>query len=89
MEVEGDAGRLAQVVSNLLNNSAKYSDDGSRIELTLEANGDEAIVRVSDTGIGIEPAMLPTNLRSVYPGEKFDEPLREKGWGSDWPWCAT
>ena len=59
VEVEGDAGRLAQVVSNLLNNSAKYSDDGGRIELTLEANGDQAILRVSDTGIGIEPAMLP------------------------------
>jgi signal transduction histidine kinase/CheY-like chemotaxis protein len=60
VEVEGDAGRLTQVVSNLLNNSAKYSDDGGRIELTLEATGDEAIVRVSDIGIGIEPSMLPT-----------------------------
>ena len=60
VEVEGDAGRLAQVVSNLLNNSAKYSDDGGRIELTLEATGDEAVVRVSDMGIGIEPSMLPT-----------------------------
>ena len=60
VEVEGDPDRLAQVVSNLLNNSAKYSDDGGRIELALEATGDEAIVRVSDTGIGIEPSMLPT-----------------------------
>ncbi len=59
VEVAGDAGRLAQVVSNLLNNSAKYSDDGSHIELTVETNGDQAILRVSDTGIGIEPAMLP------------------------------
>jgi signal transduction histidine kinase/ActR/RegA family two-component response regulator len=60
VEVEGDPGRLAQVVSNLLNNSAKYSDDGDRIELTLEATGDEAILRVSDLGIGIESSMLPT-----------------------------
>ena len=57
--MEGDPGRLAQVVSNLLNNSAKYSDDGGRIELTLEAIGDQAVLRVRDTGIGIEPAMLP------------------------------
>ena len=57
--MEGDAGRLAQVVSNLLNNSAKYSDDGGRIELTVEAIGDQAVLRVRDTGIGIEPTMLP------------------------------
>ena len=48
-----------QVVSNLLNNSAKYSDDGGRIELTLDAIGDQAVLRVRDTGIGIEPTMLP------------------------------
>ena len=59
VEVEGDPGRLAQVVSNLLNNSAKYSEDGGRIELTVEAIGDQAVLRVRDTGIGIEPAMLP------------------------------
>jgi signal transduction histidine kinase/ActR/RegA family two-component response regulator len=58
VEVEGDLGRLAQVVSNLLNNSAKYSEDGSRIELSVESIGDQAVLRVRDTGIGIEPAML-------------------------------
>ena len=70
VEVEGDAGRLAQVVSNLLNNSAKYSDDGGRIELTVEVIGDEAVVRVTDTGIGIEPSHAADNLRSVCPGER-------------------
>jgi signal transduction histidine kinase/CheY-like chemotaxis protein len=59
VDVEGDPGRLAQVVSNLLNNSAKYSDDRGRIELTVEAIGDQAVLRVRDAGIGIEPAMLP------------------------------
>ena len=59
VEVEGDPGRLAQVVSNLLNNSAKYSNDGGRIELAIEAVGDQAVLRVRDTGIGIEPVMLP------------------------------
>ena len=59
VEVEGDAGRLMQVVSNLLNNSAKYSDDGGRIELTLSSVDDQAVLRVRDSGIGIEPAMLP------------------------------
>jgi CheY-like chemotaxis protein/two-component sensor histidine kinase len=59
VEVEGDPGRLAQVVSNLLSNSAKYSEDGGRIQLTVEAIADEAVLRVRDTGIGIEPAVLP------------------------------
>ena len=57
--MEGDSGRLVQVVSNLLNNSAKYSHDGGRIKLTLGVVGDQAVLRLSDTGIGIEPAMLP------------------------------
>jgi signal transduction histidine kinase/ActR/RegA family two-component response regulator len=60
VDVEGDPGRLAQVVSNLLSNSAKYSADGGRIQLTVEAIGDQAVLRVRDTGIGIEPAALPT-----------------------------
>ena len=59
-EVDGDLNRLTQVVSNLLNNSAKYTEAGGRIELSLEADSDQAILRVSDTGIGIAPAMLPT-----------------------------
>jgi CheY-like chemotaxis protein len=59
VEVEGDPGRLAQVVSNLLNNSAKYSEVGGHIELTLEAIRDRAVLSVRDAGIGIEPAMLP------------------------------
>jgi CheY-like chemotaxis protein len=46
-------------VTNVLNNSAKYSEDGGRIELTLHATGDRALLRVRDAGIGIEPAMLP------------------------------
>jgi CheY-like chemotaxis protein len=59
VEVQGDAGRLAQVVSNLLNNSAKYSDDGGHIELAVEAVGDQAVLHVRDNGIGIAPTVLP------------------------------
>ena len=60
VDVDGDAGRLVQVVSNLLNNGARYSDDGGRIQLIVDAIGDQAVLRVRDTGIGIEPAMLPS-----------------------------
>jgi signal transduction histidine kinase len=59
VEVQGDVGRLAQVVSNLLNNSAKYSDDGGHIELALEAIDDQAVLRLRDNGIGIAPVILP------------------------------
>ncbi|MGZ5066809.1 MAG: hybrid sensor histidine kinase/response regulator [Usitatibacter sp.] len=56
--VDGDRTRLAQVFSNLLNNAAKYTQPGGRITLTLEKSGDEAVVRVVDNGIGLEPQSL-------------------------------
>ncbi len=70
-EVEGDLIRLVQVVSNLLTNSAKYTEEGGRIELTVRADGDQAILRVRDTGVGIAAAMLPTifDLFTQVPGQ--------------------
>ncbi|MBK9258504.1 MAG: PAS domain S-box protein [Polyangiaceae bacterium] len=60
--VEADLTRLAQVVSNLLNNAAKYTDDGGIIELAAEQHGEfkrgEAIIRVRDNGRGIESKAL-------------------------------
>jgi signal transduction histidine kinase/ActR/RegA family two-component response regulator len=58
VEVQGDLGRLAQVVSNLLNNAAKYTEDRGLIDVSLEILGAQAVLRICDTGIGIEPAML-------------------------------
>ena len=57
--VDADVERLAQVFSNLLNNAAKYTDPGGRIVLSVQRRGAEAVVRVSDTGMGIPPGMLP------------------------------
>jgi PAS domain S-box-containing protein len=57
--VQGDPIRLAQVVSNLLNNAAKYTEDGGRIDLAVEENAGDAVIRVRDTGVGIAPTMLP------------------------------
>jgi CheY-like chemotaxis protein/two-component sensor histidine kinase len=51
--------RLAQVISNLLINAAKYTEAGGRIRLTAQREGAEAVLRVKDTGIGIAPEMLP------------------------------
>jgi CheY-like chemotaxis protein len=55
----GDLARLAQVVSNLLNNAAKYSDEGGRIWLSVELAGPHVVVRVRDAGCGISPEVLP------------------------------
>ncbi len=59
VDVEGDRARLAQVFTNLLNNAAKYTEEGGRITLTLRREGPEAVVRVRDTGIGLTPPQLP------------------------------
>ncbi|MBW3550004.1 MAG: response regulator [Proteobacteria bacterium] len=54
-----DRMRLSQVFANLLNNAAKYSDPGGRIELAAELVGhDQVLVRISDTGIGLAPEQL-------------------------------
>ncbi len=57
--IYADAARLEQVVVNLLNNSAKFTTNGGRISLAVEQEGDEAVLRVRDTGVGIAPELLP------------------------------
>lgn len=54
-----DAARLEQVVVNLLTNAAKYTNDGGHIWLSVQQEGDEAVLRVRDTGVGIAPELLP------------------------------
>jgi PAS domain S-box-containing protein len=56
--VDGDSSRLSQVMSNLLNNAAKYTAEGGQIRLSLAARDTRAILRVEDTGVGIPPEML-------------------------------
>jgi PAS domain S-box-containing protein len=59
LRVEADATRLAQVVSNLLNNAAKFTAEGGHVWLTAERQGGEAVVRVRDDGVGIPAELLP------------------------------
>jgi PAS domain S-box-containing protein len=56
--LEADPTRLAQVVSNLLTNAAKYTPEGGSIELAATRDGAEIVIRVTDTGLGIPPEML-------------------------------
>jgi signal transduction histidine kinase/DNA-binding response OmpR family regulator len=55
----GDFARLAQVVANLLNNAAKYTQEGGRIDLVAVAGNGEALIRVRDNGMGIDRDLLP------------------------------
>ena len=57
--LQGDAARLSQIVSNLLHNAAKYSEEGSRIQLQVSVHNGEALVSVRDNGMGIDSALLP------------------------------
>ena len=57
--VRGDLTRLAQVFSNLLINAAKYTRESGTVTLCAEASGDDVLVRVVDTGIGLGPEQLP------------------------------
>jgi signal transduction histidine kinase len=57
--LEVDPARMAQVLSNLLNNAAKYTDEGGEISLSAEPAGCEVLIRVRDNGIGITPELLP------------------------------
>lgn len=59
LSVHGDAVRLAQVFANLLNNAAKYTDDGGHIEVSARRDGLEAVVSVCDDGIGLASDQLP------------------------------
>jgi CheY-like chemotaxis protein len=57
--VEADPARMEQVVVNLLNNAAKYTETGGLVRLTVLREGDEAVIRVWDNGVGITPDLLP------------------------------
>jgi PAS domain S-box-containing protein len=56
--VKGDKKRLVQVLANLLNNAAKYTDEGGRIGVQTEVRDDRVLVHVSDNGIGMAPELV-------------------------------
>jgi len=68
--LDADPIRLAQAVSNLLNNAAKFTDRGGHIWLVVERNGSDAEITVRDTGVGISRAMLPHVFEMFTQGEQ-------------------
>lgn len=57
--VDGDPARLAQMFGHLISNAVKYSDGGSTITVEARREGSQAVVTITDTGIGIEPELMP------------------------------
>lgn len=56
--VTGDAARLAQVIGNVLNNASKFTPAGGSVSLTLAQDGDDAVVWIRDTGVGLDAEQL-------------------------------
>jgi PAS domain S-box-containing protein len=75
--VQGDLVRLTQVVANLLNNAAKYQDVSGYIGVSVEREGNDAILRVKDKGYGIAPELLP----GVF--DMFEQVQRPMGTSQD------
>jgi CheY-like chemotaxis protein/two-component sensor histidine kinase len=69
LSLDADPIRLAQAVSNLLNNAAKYTGRDGQIWLIAERAGNDAVVTVRDTGVGISRAMLPHVFEMFSQGE--------------------
>ena len=68
--IDADPTRLEQVVVNLLNNAAKYSENGGHIWLSAGHEGDDVVIRVKDAGIGIPPEKLPEMFRLFTQGDQ-------------------
>jgi len=57
--IDADATRIEQIVNNLLTNALKYTPAGGHIDVRVDSDGDEALLEVRDTGVGISPTLLP------------------------------
>ncbi len=89
-----DPTRLAQVISNLLTNAAKYTPEGGCIELAAMREGGEIVVRVTDTGLGIPPEMLAQVFEMFAQVNRTLDRCRRGSvlaspWSSDWSSCTA
>jgi PAS domain S-box-containing protein len=78
--VNADAVRLAQVFGNLLNNAAKYTKEGGRIEVSVEIERQTVVVRVRDDGTGISAELLP-HVFDLFTQAERDADLAQGGLG--------
>jgi PAS domain S-box-containing protein len=79
--VHADSGRMAQAITNLLNNSAKYTPSGGQITLAATREDDCGVIRVCDNGIGLEPETVPTVFEMFRQVSRADRPQGGLGIG--------
>jgi signal transduction histidine kinase/ActR/RegA family two-component response regulator len=70
LRIHADPFRLCQIVSNLLTNAATYTDRGGRVTLAARREGDAVVLDVTDSGHGIEPALLPHLFELFVQGDR-------------------
>jgi len=70
LDVDVDSTRFQQVLANLVDNAVKYTPSGGRVEISAIPEGDSAVVRVADTGIGISADELPHIWDRLFRGDK-------------------
>ena len=75
--VLGDGIRLQQIVGNLVANAIKFTPGGGRVTIALERFGQEARIVVADTGIGIDPGLLPHIFERFWQADPSAPPARE------------
>jgi len=68
--IDADATRVEQIVNNLVLNALKYTPDGGRVAVSLRRVGEEAVLEVRDTGVGIPPSLLPHVFDLFVQGER-------------------
>jgi signal transduction histidine kinase len=68
VQVRCDQARIREVILNLLTNAAKFTPAGGQVTIETRRSGDRAVIRVSDTGIGIPPEDLPHLTKQFYRG---------------------
>jgi len=68
--LRGDFARLSQVIANLLNNAAKYTDEGGSIEVSLALGQGQAVITVRDNGVGIDAELLPNIFELFEQGKR-------------------
>jgi CheY-like chemotaxis protein len=76
VHVDADPVRLSQIIANLLDNAAKYTDPRGRIRLGVEVLGSHVQISVEDNGVGIDPTVLPTVFDLFVQAEHDSEQVR-------------
>ncbi len=66
----GDADRIRQVVTNLISNAIHYNQPGGFVRISTHNNGNEAVLMVEDSGVGIAPEKLPDVFKRFYRADK-------------------